>query len=339
MSETTHAQIAQEITTNPTCDISKPWGVTGREPLLTQEDIAEVAATLDRTSGSTMAREEIVTFIRTKRGDKIKVAGFVPIDGVLDACYTTTSNYYAGLIASQPTVSITKTAIKKTQTRYTAENSLISSMALAVVVAATHFTPTTDDTTGLKKELKGASEGAKKFYNMVQDAYRGSNLPLSVVKPQYVLSSDDIVTFAFAGTEKREAIWRVVGSKLLSKAGTNAKYRRDDSGYMNGLCVKVTYTFSAAGTVANLFVSICGLTGKELPKGTCPDGILKIKIDGLCIGGAGVTVGNKGHQWLVFLRTDPDKKADQKRYTCYRDNVLLPFIQQSRAEFDGVQEN
>ena len=195
-------KLLKKFSDNPNYDLSKPWGVAGREPLLTEEDTAEVAATLDQKSGSTMARDEIGNFIRKKRGDKITAAGFAPIDGLKEASHTTASNC-AGLIASQPTVSIAKTAIKKTQTRCTAENSLISSMALAVVVAATHFTPTPDDTTGLKKELQGASEGAKKFCNMAQDACRGSDAPLSV-KPQPVLSSDDTVTLAGTGAEKKK---------------------------------------------------------------------------------------------------------------------------------------
>ena len=63
-----------------------------------------------------MAWDEIGTFICTKRGKKIKAAGFIPVDGLMEACYTTASKY-AGLIALQLAVSITKIAIKKTQTR------------------------------------------------------------------------------------------------------------------------------------------------------------------------------------------------------------------------------
>jgi hypothetical protein len=92
------------------------------------------------------------------------------------------------------------------------------------------------------------------------------------------MSTNDTVTFA--GTERKEAAWWMVGTNSLAKAGTNSKYCRDDSGYLNGRCVKDTYTFSAAGTaVVDLFVSICGLTETELPKEKCPDRILKIKID------------------------------------------------------------
>jgi hypothetical protein len=101
--------------------VSKPWGLIGRDPLLKMEDLAEVAEHLDRTGGSTMARDEIGQFIQTKRAEKIIAAGFAPIDGVMDVSTSTTTNH-AALLASQPTVSITKTAIKKTQT-FTREQS------------------------------------------------------------------------------------------------------------------------------------------------------------------------------------------------------------------------
>jgi hypothetical protein len=67
-----------------------------------------------------MAREEIGELIRTKHTVRIQAAGFVPINGV-EASALTTSNY-AAILASQPNIRITNTAIKKTQMRYTTEN-------------------------------------------------------------------------------------------------------------------------------------------------------------------------------------------------------------------------
>ena len=101
--------------------------------------------------------------------------------------------------------------------------------------------------------------------------------------------------------------------------------------------MKLTYTLSAAGTIADMFISVCGLTEAELPSETCPSGLLAIQVEGLCVGGGGVTVGNKSKGWIVFVRSDPGNNADEKRYKFYRDNVLLPFIRQSRCKFDGWQ--
>ena len=96
---------------------------------------------------------EIGNFICAKHADKIKAAGFAPIEGVMEAYVTTTLNYAALLLlAAQPTISIWNTAIKKTQTRCTVENSLISSIALVLVAAAMCYTPTTEDTSELERE-------------------------------------------------------------------------------------------------------------------------------------------------------------------------------------------
>ena len=52
---------------------------------------------------------------------------------------------------------------------------------------------------------------------------------------------------------------------------------------MCGLRVKITYTFSDTVTMAPIFISVLGLTERELPKDT----IVLIKIKGLCVGGGG----------------------------------------------------
>jgi hypothetical protein len=75
---------------------------------------------------------------------------------------------YAALFASQLNVGITKTAIAKTITRFTAENSLASSMALLLVVSATYFTPTTERSLATEKELEDAIDGAKRLYKLIQ---------------------------------------------------------------------------------------------------------------------------------------------------------------------------
>jgi hypothetical protein len=94
-------KLLRKFTENPNFNLSKPWGLRGRDPLLKPEDLAEVAANLDQTGGKTMAREEIRELIHTKHTVRIKAAGFVPIDGVMEASASTTS-YYAAILASQP---------------------------------------------------------------------------------------------------------------------------------------------------------------------------------------------------------------------------------------------
>ena len=65
--------------------------------------------------------------------------GRVPITKLdLEPSCQTLTNYTA-ILANTDGVSICNSAVAKSKTRYTAENSLISAMALICVVAATHF--------------------------------------------------------------------------------------------------------------------------------------------------------------------------------------------------------
>ena len=107
------------------------------------------------------------------------------------------------------------------------------------------------------------------------------------------------------------------------------KYQSDDSNMMNGMRVKLTFTFSAIGTCALIFISISGLTPKELPKEAC----IILQVEGLCIDGGEVSIDNKEKGYVMFMRNDAD--ADKYRYKYYRDEVLIPFIQSTRKEYDG----
>ena len=81
--------------------------------------------------------------------------------------------------------------------------------------------------------------------------------------------------------------------------------------------------------MAPIFISVLGLNERELPEDHC----VSIEIPGLCVGGGGVTVGNKECGILMFMRGESG--IDKERYRIYRDDVLLPFIEKSIIEFGG----
>ena len=49
------------------------------------------------------------------------------------------------------------------------------------------------------------------------------------------------------------------------------------------------------------FISVAGITEKELPKDTCPSGLLYMPIEGLTVAGNGTTVGLQGVDYVVFI--------------------------------------
>jgi hypothetical protein len=129
-----------------------------------------------------------------------------------------------------------------------------------VLVAATHFIPMTTQT-GLyeeqQKKLKDASAGANELFTLVLKA--NSDRPILAIKPAYIYSTDDTTTYVCQGEQRTKEDFLLVGTSSILNAGTRSKYQASDSNAMQGLRVKLTFTFSQAGLVADTFVSIVGL--------------------------------------------------------------------------------
>jgi hypothetical protein len=271
-------------------------------PLLEISDLKLVAENMKQTSGRTAGNKEIQNAIIQSRCDKASRQGFVPITETIACPARTTISNYKGLLASHSEVSVVREAVPKTQTRYTAENSWMSSVCFMVLVAATHFIPMTTQT-GLyeeqQKKLKDASAGANELFTLVLKA--NSDRPILAIKPAYIYSTDDTTTYVCQGEQRTKEDFLLVGTSLILNAGTRSKYQASDSNAMQGLRVKLTFTFSQAGLVADTFVSIVGLTDQELPKEACPSGFLAIDVKRLGIGGAGVTVGEQKTGWVLFI--------------------------------------
>ena len=80
-------------------------------------------------------------------------------------------------------------------------------------------------------------------------------------------STNDTTDYVYEGNgNNRKGTFRLVSNKSLKNAGSRSRYTIDNSKSMNGLRVKLTYTFSAAGTMAPIFISVLGLTERELPE-------------------------------------------------------------------------
>ena len=102
-----------------------------------------------------------------------------------------------------------------------------------------------------KKEIHNSSKGVSFFDNLINTSYY--NLPIQVVRPELILSTDDTVNYIYEGKGKEKDTFGLVVSKAISKAGTRSKYINNDSIHMCGMRVKLTYTFSAAETMAPIF--------------------------------------------------------------------------------------
>ena len=122
-------------------------------------------------------------------------------------------------------------------------------------------------------------------------------LSLVPVIPALIISTDDTVNYVFAGEGNKQEQFRLVSTKSLTRAGTNSRYKHDDSNIMCGTRVKLTYSFSASGTSAPIFITVTGLTNREIPG---DENYIILSIEGLCVG-----VGGGGVTWRIKQKDKP----------------------------------
>ena len=110
----------------------------------------------------------------------------------------------------------------------------------------------------MKSDMKVADEGVLLLYKLVSKLY--NNLPILLVKPELLFSTDDTVNYIYDGLGNDKDEFRLVTSKTIAKSGTRSRYAIDESKHICGMRVKLPYTFSAAENTARIFISIVGLT-------------------------------------------------------------------------------
>ena len=147
--------------------IDNDWNSRGQPRLLKDKDITKISDALEKESGKTIGENELISIIKDTRSKNIEAAGLVPICATKNPSRTSVNNYKC-VLASQASVSITTTAISKTNNRYTAENSLISAMAFLIVVASTHFILANEENDEIRKEMKDAPKGVKCYMTWYQ---------------------------------------------------------------------------------------------------------------------------------------------------------------------------
>ena len=152
-------------------------------------------------------------------------------------------------------------------------------MALLYVIDATYYEVVSKTSRNVEKKIRKSSIGEKKSHKVVTKIY--GNLPVLLILPELILSTDDTVNYMYEGKGSYNGIFRLVASKENANTSTRSKYKNEDTKNMCGLRFKITYTFSAAGTMDSIFISELRINKRDLPK----DSIVLIKIIGLCVGG------------------------------------------------------
>ena len=80
--------------------------------------------------------------------------------------------------------------------------------------------------------------------------------------PEYIFSTDDTTEYIFDGAKDKGSKFLLATKSSIKKRGTSAIYTLDESKSMNGMRVKLTFTFSAMGNCFPLVVTVTGVERK-----------------------------------------------------------------------------
>ena len=273
----------------------------------------------------------------------------------------TTIETYAKRVLAVPSVNINKSVTNKNETRYSAENSVRSSIAYSMAVATQHwwkgkpkkgFHLMDDD--DMCKGARIGRELAHEFHGTKE---------LQHVLPGLITSSDGTTFFCTVGqVEEKEKLYITInppkdttGTSADSSYRSHSSTARHGDRHKRGVRIEVICTFNADGQIAALFCVVYGLSITEMPH----DEIITLDIAGLVSGGHQfLSCVEKG--FISFVRGKVDEKGNlvdeheemsmdimdsennertiskEARITkIYRDLVYYPFIDKIRRDTYG----
>ncbi|CAB9496116.1 hypothetical protein SEMRO_1_G000930.1 [Seminavis robusta] len=311
----------------------------GREPFLLDNEVKEIAEWLKQQPGRTIDHDELKAMMMQKRKDRLAADDKIILcDSMTTPCKDTIDNYSL-TITDLACGSVIKKAIPKTPTRFTAERSVRSAAAFMATVVATHYRVVSEPVDKVEQYLSEITNEQHSLWNqrfVYEIASRlNENRYLCPVKTRYLASIDDTTEWAVPG-KNREVGNKPVFTALTSfnlKLSVRSLFKKSKaSAVATGMRLKVTHIMTAAGTNGPVWISATGLTERELPRSKCPSGVLVLEIEGLHIGGGGVTAFGEQNGFVMFVRNDDDKLTEKVKVEAFLDRCLFPFVSRLRQK-------
>eukprot|EP00956_Cyclotella_meneghiniana_P029834 scaffold73484_cov30-Cyclotella_meneghiniana.AAC.1 len=306
------------------------WHGMGRAPTIDTSGIKSISAKMQADDGRAFGSQDVNSLIVEHLKEKRIEAGFKPID-VPDKLPNSTLKIYEAQFALQPELAIVDKTNRKTNTRYTAENSIIASFNLLLVITATHFVEVPKLDSKVERDMRSLPDSTRQLLDLVTEA---AGVPMAPVSPSLISSTDESTEYIFSGStsNKRQATFRLASKSSLNSKNTSSIYSINEGMDMSGFRVKLTHTFNGTGGYAPVFVTVSGFSDYDLPF----DGnMLVVKIPGLCVGGG---IGSNDDIGYVCF-TKKKKGVEKERFEYYHKHVLVPFIESNRRRYHGYDSN
>jgi hypothetical protein len=112
---------------------------------------------------------------------------------------------------------------------------------------------------------KRGTEGSQRLYNIVSDVLGTKDI--YPIQPSLITSTNDTVLFVHKEkfNKKHNTGNKSLISTLIDRKVHNVYTTATQSSRKPGMRVRLTTTISAGGQVANIYVTVHGLSSKELP--------------------------------------------------------------------------
>ena len=261
-----------------------PWLMSkGRKPIATLEEVQIMAEELESKAGRGWSSGETSNMLVEIQLKKTNDEGYVPL--TTPTVDRRTVRKYTALLADQTNMSISQSCIMKTTTRNAAKHSLRRPICNLALIAYTHFIPVSNKDPDLRAELKKLPKSTQRLVDAVSALWGTHIVP---VHPELIISTDDTTEYIFEGTKDVAPKFVLATKSSILKRGTNAIYLPEDNKTMNGMQVKLTFSFTAGGNSFPVAVTVSGLTKKEMPPG---EDFIHVEIPGMCIVCSDVFVG------------------------------------------------
>lgn len=299
--------------------VDSGWKSKGRPHLVTNVRLDQAVDILENASGSTLGTKQIEKFLVDEQKNKKIAAGLMPFN-VRDNMSRSSLNRYTARLALNNRVTIADNTIRKTNTRYAAENSIRAAFNLVLTTAVANFTQVDAEDPVVQNDMNTLPESTSLLYNLVSQA---SDVPVVPVKPALLISTDDTTVYTFEGSDDGPDKFLLAAKKSCENNGTHSLYTVNEGKDMNGMRVKLSFSFNALGASSPLYITVSGLTEEEMP---IEEDMLVVEVPGLCVGG-GVGLNDRVG-YIVF--TKKNSGADQTRFEHYHQKILKPMIDEYR---------
>ncbi len=321
----------------------------GQQALVTDKEFLDECQRLENDKARALEKDEIAEVLFAIKEKQDQENGLWTTIEYEDHASRRSVNRYFSLYADKSGRVVTDKKVQvKTNTRYTAENSYMSAITFLFAAACTMYIIGKDQRPLRHRKLvEQATEGSQKLYQAVKKANVGADV--YPVQAGMCLTTDDSTVYTIEGVDPKTGRTNYVLLAPNESYSIRSAYTVDVDGSRNrlfsGQRIRLTFTASGNGRVAPVFATMTGLSESELPKETCPSGILIVKCPGLSIGGSNVMDAEAAVGDIALIRHDAlDKEWDsvEKRlYSKYQELVVYPFIEAIRKRdygFDPLSE-